>query len=131
MLEAIVYIVFCALTGLCGIDRRIGFFGTFLLALVTTPFVVLPVLLLTGPSRRAEWQRRNRLKWSITFGARVTQWAGDGILWLCKRKTSHLCPSFSLFAAKCTARCRSCCSCPDWEALAPPRSSLPLIQACK
>src|SRR5262249_46526598 len=59
MLEAIVYIIFCVLTGLCGIDRRIGFFGTFLLALVTTPFVVLPVLLLTGPSRRAEWQRRN------------------------------------------------------------------------
>ena len=33
MLEAIVYLVFCALTGLCGIDRRMGFFGTFLLAL--------------------------------------------------------------------------------------------------
>ena len=29
MLEAIVYITFCALTGLCGIDRRMGFFGTF------------------------------------------------------------------------------------------------------
>jgi hypothetical protein len=36
-----------------------GFFGTFFLALITTPFVVLPVLLLTGPSRRAEWHRRN------------------------------------------------------------------------
>jgi len=59
MLEAIVYLVFCALTGLCGIDRRMGFFGTFLLALIITPFVVLPVLLLTGPSRRAEWTRRN------------------------------------------------------------------------
>jgi hypothetical protein len=59
MLEAIVYIVFCALTGFCGIDRRMGFFGTFLLALVTTPFVVLPVLLLTGQSRRAGWLRRN------------------------------------------------------------------------
>ena len=58
MLESIVYIVFCALTGLCGIDRRMGFFGTFLLALVTTPLVVLPVLLLTGPSRRIEWRRR-------------------------------------------------------------------------
>jgi hypothetical protein len=59
MLEAIVYIVFCGFTGLCGIDRRMGFFGTFFLALITTPFVVLPVLLLTGPSRRAEWRRRN------------------------------------------------------------------------
>lgn len=58
MLEPIVYIVFCFLTGLCGIDRRMGFFGTFLLAIVTTPLVVLPILLITGPSRRVEWQRR-------------------------------------------------------------------------
>jgi hypothetical protein len=58
MLEASVYIVFCVLTGLCGIDRRLGFLGTFLLALATTPLVVLPVLLLTGPSRRVEWRRR-------------------------------------------------------------------------
>jgi len=57
MIEAAIYIVFCLLTGLCGIDRRMGFFGTFLLALVTTPLVVLPVLLLTGPSRRAESRR--------------------------------------------------------------------------
>jgi len=59
MLEIVIYLVFCVLTGLCGIDRRMGFFGTFFLALITTPFVVLPVLLLTGPSRRAEWRRRN------------------------------------------------------------------------
>ena len=52
MLEALVYITFCVLTGLCGIERRMGFFGTFLLALVTTPLLVLPVLLITGPSRR-------------------------------------------------------------------------------
>ena len=58
MLEASIYVAFCALTGLCGIDRRLGFFGTFLLALATTPLVVLPVLLLTGPSRRVEWRRR-------------------------------------------------------------------------
>jgi hypothetical protein len=57
MIEAAIYIVFCLLTGLCGIDRRMGFFGTFLLALATTPLVVLPVLLLTGPSRRAESRR--------------------------------------------------------------------------
>lgn len=59
MLEAVIYIIFCVLTGLLGIDRRMGFFGTFLLAVVTTPFVVLPILLLTGPSRRFEWHRRN------------------------------------------------------------------------
>jgi hypothetical protein len=58
MLEATVYITFCLLTGLCGVDRRMGFFGTFVLALVATPLVVLPVLLLTGPSRRVEWRRR-------------------------------------------------------------------------
>lgn len=58
MLESIIYVVFCVLTGLCGYDRRMGFFGTFLLALVTTPLLVLPILLLTGPNRRAEWHRR-------------------------------------------------------------------------
>jgi hypothetical protein len=59
MLEAIAYIIFCVLTGLCGVNRRMGFLGTFLLALVTTPLVVLPVLLLTGPSRRIEWRPRD------------------------------------------------------------------------
>ena len=58
MLEAIVYIVFCLLTGFVGIDRRMGFFGTFLLAVILTPLVVLPILLITGPSRRVEWRRR-------------------------------------------------------------------------
>ena len=58
MLEAVIYIIFCILTGLCGSDRRMGFLGTFLLALATTPLVVLPILLLTGPSRRIEWRRR-------------------------------------------------------------------------
>jgi hypothetical protein len=58
MLESIVYIVFCILTGLCGVGRRMGFFGTFVLALVTTPLLVLPVLLITGPSRNIEWRRR-------------------------------------------------------------------------
>jgi hypothetical protein len=57
MLEAI-YVIVCLLTGLCGIDRRIGFAGTFLIALVTAVLVVLPVLLLTGRSRRVEWRRR-------------------------------------------------------------------------
>jgi len=80
MLEAIVYIVFCALTGVCGVDRRMGFFGTFFLALVTTPFVVLPVLLLTGQSRRAEWPRRNWQKWFFVLAGGVSCWADGGIL---------------------------------------------------
>jgi hypothetical protein len=56
MVETTLYVVFCVLTGLCGVNRRMGFFGTFVLALITTPLVVLPVLLLTGPSRRVEWR---------------------------------------------------------------------------
>jgi hypothetical protein len=56
MVETTLYVVFCFLTGLCGVNRRMGFFGTFVLALITTPLVVLPVLLLTGQSRRVEWR---------------------------------------------------------------------------
>jgi hypothetical protein len=59
MVEALIYVAFCVLTGLLGIDRRMGFLGTFVLAIVTTPFVVLPVLLLTAPSNRVGWHRRN------------------------------------------------------------------------
>jgi hypothetical protein len=54
MVEATLYVVFCVLTGLYGIERRMGFFGVFVAALVTTPLVVMPVLLLTGPRRRVE-----------------------------------------------------------------------------
>ena len=57
-MEVVIYIGICALTGLCGIGRRIGFIGTFLLALLVTPLVVLPILLITGPSRHIEWRRR-------------------------------------------------------------------------
>jgi hypothetical protein len=61
MVEAVIYIIFCVLTGLLGIDRRMGFFGTFLIAIVTTPFIVLPILLLTAPSSGAVgwWRRRS------------------------------------------------------------------------
>jgi len=51
MLEASIYLMFCLLTGLCGIHRRMGFFGTFLFSLVVTPVAVLLVLLLTGPKQ--------------------------------------------------------------------------------
>jgi uncharacterized membrane protein len=56
-LAVIIYLVFCLLAGLCGIHRRMGFFGTFLISLVVTPVVVLLVLILTAPSHRAERDR--------------------------------------------------------------------------
>jgi hypothetical protein len=56
----IIYLVFCLLAGLCGIHRRMGFFGTFLISLVVTPVVVLLVLILTAPSHRVERDRGPR-----------------------------------------------------------------------
>lgn len=55
------YLVFCVLVGLCGSQRRMGFTGTFLVSLVITPVIMLVLLLLTGPSRRAEMARRAEL----------------------------------------------------------------------
>jgi hypothetical protein len=54
----ILYIVFCLLAGLCGSQRRLGFFGTFIISLLVTPVVMLFVLVLTGPAHRVEWRRR-------------------------------------------------------------------------
>lgn len=56
------YLVFSLLVGLCGSQRRMGFTGTFLLSLVVTPVIMLLVLLITGPSRRAEMARRAELR---------------------------------------------------------------------
>jgi len=56
------YLMFCLLVGLCGSQRRMGFTGTFLLSLVITPLFALLILLITGPSRRAEMARRAELK---------------------------------------------------------------------
>jgi hypothetical protein len=53
------YITVCLLTGFCGTHRRMGFWGTFVLALIVTPLVILPLLFVTGPSRRFQWRRRN------------------------------------------------------------------------
>jgi len=50
----IVYVLFCILVGICGSQRRMGFTGTFILSFFITPLVVLIILLLTGPSQRAE-----------------------------------------------------------------------------
>jgi hypothetical protein len=54
------YLLFSVLVGLCGSRRRMGFTGTFLLSLVITPILALVLLLITGPSRRAELDRRSR-----------------------------------------------------------------------
>jgi ABC-type multidrug transport system permease subunit len=56
----IVYLLFSILVGLCGSQRRMGFTGTFLLSLVITPVLALLVLLITGPSRRVQLERRPR-----------------------------------------------------------------------
>lgn len=48
----IIYLLFCTLVGLCGMHRRMGFIGTFLITFVITPPIMLLVLLLTGPSHR-------------------------------------------------------------------------------
>jgi len=59
-IAVVLYLLFCILAGLCGIHRRMGFFGTFLISLVVTPVVVLLVLILTAPSRRDEGDRAQR-----------------------------------------------------------------------
>lgn len=50
----IFYLVFCVLTGLCALHRRIGFFGAFFASLIVTPLVTLTILMVTAPSQRAE-----------------------------------------------------------------------------
>lgn len=58
MLQLLLYVIVCALTAIGGIDRRGGFFMTFCLALVFSPFIVLPILLLSSPFRGVQWRRR-------------------------------------------------------------------------
>jgi peptidoglycan/LPS O-acetylase OafA/YrhL len=52
----VLYIVFCLLTGLCGSQRRMGFFGTFIVSLFITPVLMLLILVFTAP--RDEQRRR-------------------------------------------------------------------------
>jgi hypothetical protein len=59
MLGLAVYIAICIVVGLCGIDRRIGFFGTFFAAFLFSPLLVLPILLITAPLRRVAWRSRD------------------------------------------------------------------------
>ena len=50
----IAYLVFSVLVGLCGTQRKLGFFGTFILSILVTPVVALIVLMLTAPKRAFE-----------------------------------------------------------------------------
>jgi hypothetical protein len=53
------YITACLLTGFSGSHRRMGFWGTFFLALIVTPLIVLPVMFITAPARRIEERPRD------------------------------------------------------------------------
>lgn len=46
---AITYLSLCAIVGLLGRDRTLGFGGAFLFAIVLTPLTVIIALLLTQP----------------------------------------------------------------------------------
>ena len=50
----IIYVIFCILVGICGTQRRIGFFGTLIASFLLTPVFVVLVLILTEPKRRVE-----------------------------------------------------------------------------
>jgi amino acid transporter len=53
----VLYVIFCLLAGLAGSQRRMGFFGTFLLSLVITPLLASLLLIFTRPSRGDERDR--------------------------------------------------------------------------
>jgi len=55
----LLYLFLCGLTALLGADRRMGFLGTFALAILITPLLVLPLIFITGPSRHIERRPRD------------------------------------------------------------------------
>jgi hypothetical protein len=52
-----VYLAVCALTAYFGRHTRIGYWGTLLLSIPLTPFVVLIALILLAPVKRAVARR--------------------------------------------------------------------------
>lgn len=44
-----IYLLLCLIAGIIGSNRTIGFWGFFLLSLVTTPLVTLAMLAVTSP----------------------------------------------------------------------------------
>jgi hypothetical protein len=57
----IIYVVFCLLVALCGTQRRLGFFGTFILSVLFTPVVMLLMLILTAPAHRTDRRRTQQI----------------------------------------------------------------------
>jgi hypothetical protein len=57
MIQLLLYVVVCALTAIGGMDRRGGFFLTFFFALIFSPLIVLPILLISHPLRGARWRQ--------------------------------------------------------------------------
>ena len=49
-----IYLIVCALTAYFGRSTRIGYWGTFFLSLLVTPFVVVAGLLLLGTINRRQ-----------------------------------------------------------------------------
>jgi len=78
-LAVIVYILFCLLTAVFGIERRLGFWGTFIISLFITPPVMLLVLLFTAErakkrppraiERRAEPRCKSGLRAHVSYGS--------------------------------------------------------------
>ena len=48
----VLYVAVCALAAYFGRNTRVGYWGTFILSLIFTPFLVVIVLLLFGPGRQ-------------------------------------------------------------------------------
>ena len=57
-IAAIAYVVLCGFIGLFGRNRRMGFFGTFMLSMLITPLIMMVILAMTGPSAGVEWRLR-------------------------------------------------------------------------
>jgi len=53
-IAVVLYVIFCLLAGLAGSQRRMGFFGTFLLSLVITPLLASLLLIFTRPARERD-----------------------------------------------------------------------------
>jgi hypothetical protein len=55
----ILYVVFCLITGYLGRERRMGFWGAFIVSLLITPLLMVLILILFGPSHHVEWRRKS------------------------------------------------------------------------
>ena len=65
MVEVLIYVLLCVVTAAFAVNRRMGFWGAFIISLLVKPLPVLSLLVLTGPSHRHRqhwhhhwWQNR-------------------------------------------------------------------------